>query len=162
MVVIAIGVFSIVDKTIVDNIVSKFPCLSVLWEYDNYKIDEEKGLDEMKKYFNLYKIGIVVHKNDILHCHSYTLIDEITNYYIHKKPYPSLFSFIDSIDLNRFILAIADEWERNDLVRLEEMPFVDVKKRLSSVYVWCEEYLNLQTNVLTFDDSHPLILDINK
>jgi len=160
MVVIAFGTFSIADKNKVDALVSNTPYLRVIWEYDAYKIDEEDGLSKMKNYFDLYKIGIIVHEDDAQQCHSYTLIDEITNYCLHGSPYPSFFSFIDSLDLNRFILAFANEWESDDLVRLEKIALKDVRKRLTSVYVWCEEYLNLQTNILSFEDSHPLILDI--
>jgi len=160
MVVIAFGTFSIADKNKIEALVSNIPYLRVIWDYDAYKIDEEVGLSKMKNYFNLYKIGIIIHEKDVGQCHSYSLIDEITNYCMHGSPYPSFFSFIDSLDLNRFILAFADEWERDNLVRLEKISLKDVKKRLTSVYVWCEEYLNLQTNVLSFDDSRPLILDI--
>lgn len=162
MVIIAIGVYSTTDKDKIDNIISNFAHLQVIWDYEAVGIDEQEGLSSMKKYFNLYKIGIIVHSEDAKYIYSYTLIDEITNYYIHGTPYPSFFSFIDTVDLNRFILAFADEWESNDLVRLEKMSIIDIKKRLTSVYVWCEEYLNLQTNALSFDDCHPLILDIRK
>ena len=162
MVIIAIGVYSITDKNKIDKIISSFSNLQVIWDYEAVGIDEQDGLLSMKTYFNLYKIGIIVHSTDAKSIFSYTLIDEITNYCMHDTPYPSFFSFIDAIDLNQFILAFADEWDSHDLVRLEKTSLIDIKKRLTSVYVWCEEYLNLQTNVLSFDDCHPLILDIHK
>lgn len=161
MVIIAIGVYSEVDKNKVDELASKISHLRIMWDYETKGIDEEEGLAVLRNHFNLYKTGIIVHEDDVQQCHSYTLIDEITNYCMHGDPYPLLFGFVDNIDLKHFVLAFADEWDAKDTIRLESIQLKDVRKRLSSVYVWCEEYLNLQTNVLSFDDSHPLVLDVH-
>ena len=160
MVIIAVGVYSDADRIKVEESISKVPQLRIVWDYETVKIDEEEGLSSLKEYFKLYKIGIVVHETDFRQCQSYTLIDEISHYYIQDNPYPSFFHFIDTLELDYFVLAFADEWERDDLIRLEKLPLKDVKERLLSVYVWCEQYLNFQTNVLSFDDTHPLVLDI--
>lgn len=161
MVIIAIGVYSETDKNKVDNFISNLPNLRILWDYKDLHIDEEEGLSALKDYLKLYKTGLIVNESDTKNGVAYTLIDEITNYCIKGNPYPSFFSFVDTLNLDKFVLAFADEWEKSDLIRFESIPLKEVNKRLSSVYVWCEEYLNLQTNTLSFDDTHPLVLDVH-
>ena len=161
MVVIAFGVYSESDKNKVDNFISNLPTLRILWDYKDLHIDEEEGLFSLKDYPKLYKIGLIVNASDYNSGVAYTLIDEITNYCIKGNPYPSFFSFVDALNLDKFVLAFADEWEKSDLIRFESISLKDVNKRLNSVYVWCEEYLNLQTNTLSFDDTHPLVLDVH-
>jgi hypothetical protein len=161
MVIIAFGVYSESDKNKVDNFISNLPTLRILWDYKDLHIDEEEGLFSLKDYLKLYKTGLIVNASDYNSGVAYTLIDEITNYCIKGNPYPSFFSFVDALNLDKFVLAFADEWEKSDLIRFESISLKDVNKRLNSVYVWCEEYLNLQTNTLSFDDTHPLVLDVH-
>ena len=79
---------------------------------------------------------------------------------LYTKAHEHLKAVMDK-GIHKMNPSFADEWEKSDLIRFESISLKDVNKRLNSVYVWCEEYLNLQTNTLSFDDTHPLVLDVH-
>ena len=167
--VIVIGVYSEREAQIIDDIILLSDSLKVIWSYEKYNLESQEGITEMEQYFNLFKTGVLISDTDNVIA-SYSIINEISTYYEitewnkQKCHTPSLFSFfkqLEKVGIERFVIAFADAWRRDTIVRVEKIKLNKLSQRLNSFYVWCESYLNLVTNSEIREDSHPLILDID-
>ena len=170
--VIVLGVYNAHDMNLVNNILLSSNDIKVIWEFDKYNVEAKNGIKILEKYFNLFHTGILVEgQNDETFFSSYPLIYEISEYYITTELYkrksstPKLFNFfklLEKSNFNNFIVAIADEWLDDSTVKIEKIELKDIKKRLNSIYVWCDGYINLLTNSEIRDDFHPLILEVSR
>ena len=164
--VVIIGIYDLSEKKKISEIVSSINDLDIVWDYNKYHVDAQKGIQIMKKYYNISDVGILIDKREKDSFSSYSLIYEISEFYVYKKNYPLLFIFLDSLigrpfHFKKMIMAFADEWEENTTVKIEKIRFTEIKKRLDNLFVWCNSYINLISDSEIRDDSHPLILEIN-
>ncbi len=159
--VIVIGIFKEEEKIKLDQAASLIKNLKIEWDYENYNIEAYEGIKLMESHYGLYKTGILIEPNETFT--SYPLIHEISENVIKKGERPKLLRFIDSLansELNNMIIAFADEWSRKTLVRIENHTLATVEARLNSVFVWCEEYINLESNSEIRGDDHPLLIEL--
>ena len=162
--VIILGVFNDSEKNKLNDFILGFNNLEVVWEFEKYNIESSKGILLLKKFYNLYSVGILVEKERDSTFTSYPLIYDVSESYIMgSEEIPSLFEFLDKLGplgLKKMIIAFADEWDENSLVRVEKCYYKKLKQRLNSCYVWCEGYLNLVSNSEIRVDEYPLILEV--
>lgn len=167
MEVIVIGTFNIQDKDNLEHIVSLNDNIELVWDYDKYQIEASEGIAIMRKIHGLYDVGILLKKrpdNDKTF-YSYPLIFELSETCTQENPHSTLWDFFDTLNksnIERLIIAFADEWHHDTLVRIESCMFNNLKNRLNSVYVWCESYTDLLNNTEVRDSSHPLILNMHR
>ena len=161
--VIVIGVYSSNERDQVNSIVSRTEGLEIVWDYHHHNIEASRGIQELEKVYKLFDSGILVRKNRDVSFASYPLIYEVSEFVMGSDNYPMLFQFLDKLkelDTSKMIIAFADEWDENTLVRIEPCAIGSVKERLDSVFVWCESYVNLILNSEIRGDDHPLILEV--
>lgn len=170
--VIVLGVYNKDDIYLIEEI-STASGLKIVWNYEHYNIEAEIGVVELKKYYKLYQAGILIDDSFIegdSFC-SYPLINEISDYYIATEwdnktcEQPKLFNFFDALsksDIQKIVIAFADEWNENATVKIEKLNYSELKCRLYSPFVWCFGYRNLQTNSEIRDEYHPLVLESEK
>ena len=161
--VIFLGVYSIDDKEKLEKSVVATSSLEIVWNFGQYNIDASKGIQLLKEVYQLFDIGILVEKETDSTFSSYPLICEVTDTFFGNEHTPKLFLFLDELEkasLSKLIIAFADEWEVDTTVRLEKCEFHTLKKRLNSVYVWCDAFVNLTNGARTRDDYHPLVLEV--
>jgi len=159
--VIVLGIHNTNDKNILDSIVSQFDELEICWDYEHFNIEASNGIKVLSKSFKLTETGILLKNNDDGIFSSYPLICEVTDSILNLSGEPSLFQFlkkINSSSISRMILAFADEWEENTLVKIEKCSIDAAIERLNSIFVWCESYVNLVSESELRGDDHPLIL----
>lgn len=167
--VIILGVYSKDDICLIEE-VANINGLKIEWNYEKYRIEAEKGVVELKKYYKLYQAGILIEdsleKGDTFY--SGPLLNEISDYYISTEwdkkicDQPKLFNFFDSLSsssLQKIIIAFADEWDENVTVKIEKLSYRELKSRLYSPFVWCFGYRDLKTNSEIRDEYHPLVLE---
>ena len=170
--VIILGLYSEDDANLIEEIASKSD-LKLVWNYQQYNIEAETGIKDLKEYYKLHKIGILIEnkfaEGDFFY--SYPIINEVSDYFMSSEwnnempNLPRLFNFFDTLNesaLKKIIVAFADEWTENTTVKIERIDFDGVKSRLNNVYVWCFGYRNLRTNTESRDDFHPLVLELEK
>ena len=154
--VIVLGFYNSKDADIVEDLASKNN-LRVVWNYQQFNIDSEIGIVDLKNYFNLYQAGILIENNlpDEELFSSYTLIYEVSDYFMATEwdnktcEPPKLFNFFNALNrsnIQKIIMAFADEWNENSTVKIEKLNFGELKNRLYSPFVWCYGYRNLKTN----------------
>lgn len=161
--VIILGVYSVSNKETLNNTVAAISNLEIVWNYEQYNIEAFKGIKVLEESYKLFQTGILVEKDRDKTFSSYPLVYEVSDVPLGGNPSPKLFQFFKSIeksDIDRMIIAFANEWEKDTLVRIEKYDFQGIKKRLNSVFVWCENYTNLINNTEVRDDCHPLILEL--
>ena len=164
--VVIIGIYDLSEKIKLSEIVSSINDLDIVWDYEKYHVDAQKGIQIMKKYYNISDVGILIDKKEKDSFSSYSLISDISEYCVNKKEYPLFFAFLDSLigmqfHFKKMIMAFADEWEENTTVKIEKIRFTEIKNRLDNLFVWCNKYINLISDSEIRDDSNPLILEIN-
>lgn len=161
--VIIIGVYSATDKEMLNDVVSTIGSLEIVWEYQQYNTEASNGIGVLEEVYKLFQIGILVEKDREQTFSSYPLIYEVSEAFIKGEIHPKLFQFFDKLEeanIKKMIIAFADEWEKNTLVKVEKCRFQMLKKRLTSIFVWCEGYRNLISNTEIRDDYHPLLLEV--
>lgn len=170
--IMILGVYSKDDICLIEEI-STANGLKIAWNYEQYNIDAEIGVVELKKYYKLYQTGILIEDSFIEGntFYSYPLINEISDYYTATEwdnktcEQPKLFNFFDALsksDIQKIIIAFADEWDENTAVKIEKLSYSELKSRLYSPFVWCFGYRNLQTNSESRDEYHPLVIESEK
>lgn len=161
--VIILGTYSKTDKKIIDNIASMDDNIRIVWDYDPYNIEAAIGIRVLEEHYKLFQTGILVENDNEVTFSSYPLIYEVSEAFINGKTNPKLFLFFDRLEkssINNMIIAFADEWKKETTVKVEKCNFSMLKKRLNSIFVWCEGYRNLIRNTEVRDDFHPLILEV--
>nr|MCR5191153.1 hypothetical protein [Bacteroidales bacterium] len=164
--VVIIGIYDLSDKKKISEIVSSINDLDIIWDFKKYHIDAQEGIQIMKKYFNILDVGVLIDKKENDSFSSYSLIYDISEFCICNNVYPLFFTFLDRLcemqfHLKKMIIAFADEWYENTTVKIEKMRLTEIKKRLNNIFVWCNSYINLISDLEIRDDNHPLILEIS-
>ncbi len=161
--VIVLGVYNSGDKEKLEQVVATNNSLELVWNFDRYNIEASEGIQVLLDVYRLFQVGILVEKQRDSTFSSYPLISEVTDTFFGKSITPKLFQFLEDLEkscIPKMIIAFADEWDKNTTVKIEKCTFKELRKRLNSVYVWCDVYVNLSNNTRTRDDYHPLILDV--
>ena len=161
--VIVLGVFNNSEKEKLNKLISNLDNLEVVWNFEKYNIESSKGISLLKEVYSLFSVGILVEKERDETFTSYSLIYEVSETFMGSVEIPKLFHFFDELehsDLKEMVIAFADAWDENSLVKAEKCRFSTLKQRLNSCYVWCDEYLNLISNTEVRGDEHPLVLEI--
>lgn len=167
MEVIIIGTFNIQDKNMLDHIISLDPKIDMVWDYKKYRIEAAEGIAILQDKYGLSDVGILIKKpeSDDDTFYSYPLVFELSEYNAANNTHPTLFDFFEKLEttsIEKLIIAFADEWQESTLIREESCRFNQLKKRLDSVYVWCESYTDLKNNTEVRDSSHPLVLNVHR
>jgi hypothetical protein len=161
--IILIGFKYDLDKKEFEKKILSLCGLAIEWDFEKYNIESIDGIKKMKEYYKLNNIGIVLEKNWDKYFTSYPLILEISENYLRKEKEPSFFKLIDFLsdnEINDIIIAFADVWKENTLVRIKKMNYKNIKKYLNNNYVWCETYVNLLANEEIRIDEFPLIIEV--
>lgn len=170
--IVILGIFENRHASILEDLAKKNK-LQIIWDFDQYLIESEIGLNILKDSFKLKKIGILVDFNFLEDriFSSYPLIYEISEFYIENQwgkipeRLPKLFNYLNDLKksiINSMIFAFADEWYDYTTVKIESLNFDDIQDRLNNPFVWCPGYKNLQKNFEIRDSIHPLILEVKK
>lgn len=164
--IIFIGVYNSKQKDKLDHLVSNFNSLELVWDFQNYKLESEEGISLLEEKFNLEAIGILIKKDEKKPFSSYPLISEITDFVINQEvEKPILMNFFEalkSLNIDKLIIAFANEWDRESLIRLENTHFNEITNRINNLYVWCDCYVNLENNSEIRIDYYPLVLDVKE
>ena len=163
--VIIFGIYNGSEKDKLNHLISDSHQLEIVWSFEKYNLESSKGILLLKKFYNLNSAGILVEKKRDDLFSSYSLIYEVTETFLGGSEIPKLFVFLDkleSLNLQKIIIAFADEWDENSLVKVEKCNYKQLKNRLNSPYVWCNSYLNLVSNTEMREDGHPLILEVER
>lgn len=161
---VILGVYSFKDKTRLNSLVSDMEDLEIVWDYEQYNVEASGGIITLSKAYNLADTGVLIKKNGDSSFTSYPLIYEVTESILEGKDDPSLFQFFHALkkaDISKMILAFADEWDQNTLVKVERRSIDAVIDRLNSIFVWCETYVNLISGSEMRGDDHPLVLEVD-
>jgi len=161
--VIVLGVYNSTERDRVNSAVSRSGDLEIAWDYNHYNIEASRGIQVLKKSYKLFDAGVLVKKDRDASFTSYPLIYEVSEFVLGNNRSPKLFQFLDNLqelNLPKMIIAFADEWDENTLVKIERCPVGSIKERLNSIFVWCECYVNLISNSEIRGDDHPLILEV--
>ncbi|MEX0290742.1 MAG: hypothetical protein AB3N14_16680 [Flavobacteriaceae bacterium] len=162
--VIVLGVYNDQDKEKLDNLFSSLNDLEIIWNYEIYDLESSAGLLLLRQSYNLNHIGILVEKNKDSVLTSYPLIYEVTETFMGINTNPIFFGFLvelENLGLKKMVLAFADEWDTDTLVRIEKSNFKSLKERLNTPYVWCESLTSLISQTKIRDDGHPLIFEVS-
>lgn len=170
--IVILGAYKKEDVSMIEEIATANG-LKVVWNYQQYNIEAGQGIKELVKYYNLYQTGVLVEYDfiDGNTFYSEPILNEVSDYYMATEwenktlKLPRLFSFFNALDrsqLKKMIIAFADEWDASTTVRIEQVSYANINRRLNSVFVWCFGYRNLQTNSETRDTFHPLVLEVTK
>lgn len=163
--VIVLGVYDNSEKDKLNRLISAFNQLEIVWDFEKYNLDSSRGISFLKEFYNLGSVGILVEKQRNEPFSSYSLIYEVTETFMRGSETPKLFDFLDELEistLKKMIIAFADEWDENSLVKVEKCNYKGLKYRLKSPYVWCDSYLNLVSNTEMRVDEYPLILEVER
>lgn len=161
--VIIIGIYTNEDKDQLNRITNLIPNLEIVWDYDEYNIEAAEGIKVMNDFYRLVQTGVLVEKDRDNAFSSYPIICDVSDAYINQSSIPKLFQFFDNLKnakIEKMIIAFANEWEKDTLVKIEKCEFESLKGRLNRLFVWCESYFNIIDNVELRDDFHPLILEL--
>lgn len=161
--IIVLGVYNPIEKERLNSIISQIDDLEIYWDYDHFNIEASSGINTLRKVYNLFGTGVLVKKDASTSFTSYPLIYEVSESVIGKNNDPILFHFFKNLrkaKIPKIIIAFADEWDENTLVRVERCPVGSLKDRLSSIFVWCESYVDLINNSEIRGDGHPLVLEV--
>jgi hypothetical protein len=168
--VIVIGIYSEGDTSLIEEL-AEDSSLKVIWNHDKYNVEAKQGIAILASRYHLKRTGIII-DNDYEEGRffsSYPLIVEISDHYIEtewnnqKTKAPKLFVFFESLSRafkGKCVLSFADEWHATSTVKIEKLQYKDLVKRLNRLFVWCEGYRNLQTNIEIRDESHPLVIEL--
>lgn len=162
--VIVLGVYNSADKLRLNSVVSRTKDLEIVWDYDHFNIEADRGIKMLEKSYNLFDTGILLNKDRDHIFTSYPLIYEVSESVMGNNNNPKLIHFFDILketNIRKMVIAFADEWDENTLVKIEQCPISFIKNRLNSVFVWCETYVNLISNSELRGDDHPLILEVD-
>ena len=162
MEIIAIGIFRKEDKKELNSTCNMLEGLEIAWDYSKFNFESSGGLEMMKTAYGLMDIGILLPHNRGVSFTSYPLIYEVTESVLGKSDYPLLFKFLDSLNelkIEKSIIAFADEWDADTLVRVESLDMNSLKDKLNNVFVWCENYVDLSSNHEIRVADHPLIIE---
>lgn len=163
--VIILGIYDGSEKDKLNHLILDSHQLEVVWDFEKYNLESSKGILLLKEFYNLNSIGILVEKERDESFSSYPLIYEVTETFMGSSEAPKLFGFLDkleSLNLKKIVIAFADEWDENSLVKAEKCNYKELKNRLNSPYVWCDSYLNLVSKTEIRGDEHPLILEVER
>ena len=163
--IIFLGIYKDSDKELLEKLANSISDIEIVWNFTNINIESAKGIALLKKKYNFNHIGIVVEKSNEKTFSSYPLIYEISMAFIEGHKRSTLFNLLDRINklsLNKLVMAFADEWDENTLVRIEKCTFELLTNRLYSMYVWCETYIDVISNSEVRDATHPLILEVSR
>ncbi len=163
--VIILGIYRGPEKDKLNHLILDSDELEVVWDHEKYNLESSKGISLLKELYNLDSVGVLVEKQRDESFSSYSLIYEVSETFMGCSETPRLFGFLDkleSLNLKRMVIAFADEWDENSLVKVEKCSYKELKHRLNTPYVWCDGYLNLVSNTEIRGDEHPLILEIGR
>lgn len=163
--VIILGVFDSYGKDKLNHLVLASNHLEIAWDFEKYNLESSKGISILKEFYNLDSVGILVEQQRTESFSSYPLIYEVTETFMGSSETPKLFDFLNKLkssNLEKMVIAFADEWDENSLVKAEKCNYKGLKCRLNSPYVWCDSYLNLVSNTEIRGDEHPLVLEVER
>lgn len=159
------GLYHESEKEMLEKHLSDFCAIDVVWEFDEFNIESASGVKLLEEIYHLKWTGILVEKDWEVPFTSYPLIYEVTESLIEKAESPRLFRFFDQlreIGIQKMIVAFADEWNQDSLVRVKRLDLDTLRQELNNVYVWCETYVDLRNNIAIQENGHPLIIEIEQ